>query len=83
MLYSILFVVPFIPKVVQAANDWTKPCLQGVCSYDLPASTNASGSVQLVRISFLPSPEFSSHNYACVSRVPHILFQISHQLLVG
>ncbi|KAF9466288.1 hypothetical protein BDZ94DRAFT_1306284 [Collybia nuda] len=27
---------------VQAVNDWSQPCLSGVCSYDLPASAGSS-----------------------------------------
>ncbi|KAA1467373.1 hypothetical protein DENSPDRAFT_238702 [Dentipellis sp. KUC8613] len=30
-----------------AANDWSKPCLQGQCSYDLPASHTASASLKV------------------------------------
>jgi hypothetical protein len=25
---------------VRAANDWNKPCFQGDCSYDIPATDN-------------------------------------------
>ncbi|KAF7329620.1 hypothetical protein MKEN_00225000 [Mycena kentingensis (nom. inval.)] len=46
---------------VSARNDWSKPCLSGVCSYDLPSTTGAksSGSIQIVR-PLLPSHLSSS-----------------------
>lgn len=32
----------------QALNDWSKPCLSGVCSYDIPESTgSSSGSLKI------------------------------------
>jgi hypothetical protein len=33
-----------------AANDWSVPCTQGKCSWDVPADTGASGSVQIVSL---------------------------------
>jgi len=35
-----------------AANDWSVPCTQGKCSWDLPADSGASGTVHIVRLSF-------------------------------
>lgn len=32
---------------VLAANDWLVPCLQGQCSWDLPASSGSSGNLQI------------------------------------
>ncbi|KAJ6546623.1 hypothetical protein B0H10DRAFT_2131051 [Mycena sp. CBHHK59/15] len=43
MRSSILVIVPFL-TAIKAANDWTKPCIYGSCSYDLPASSNSSSS---------------------------------------
>ena len=41
---------------VLAANDWLVPCVQGQCSWDLPADSGASGTVQLVRFhSYFPT----------------------------
>jgi hypothetical protein len=35
---------------VHAANDWTKPCFQGSCSWDVVASDNSiPGTMQIVR----------------------------------
>jgi hypothetical protein len=41
---------------VGATNDWTKPCFQGSCSYDVVASnTSVAASLQIVsQISVLP-----------------------------
>jgi len=48
MVYSVLLLVPFLFAAVHAANDWSKPCFQGVCSYDLPASAgSASGTMKI------------------------------------
>ena len=33
-----------------AANDWSVPCTQGKCSWDLPAASGASGTVHIVRL---------------------------------
>lgn len=31
-----------------AVNDWSVPCTQGQCSWDLPADSSASGTVHIV-----------------------------------
>jgi len=33
-----------------AANDWSIPCIQGQCSWDIPADAGASGTVHIVRL---------------------------------
>ncbi|KAJ6522865.1 hypothetical protein B0H19DRAFT_1008804 [Mycena capillaripes] len=48
MTPSILFILSFL-SAARAANDWNKPCLSGVCSYDLP-STNGSTSSGSMKI---------------------------------
>jgi hypothetical protein len=35
-----------------AANDWSAPCTQGKCSWDLPGDSGASGTVHIVRLCF-------------------------------
>ncbi len=35
-----------------AVNDWTVPCIQGQCSWDLPAESGSSGSVKVVSLYF-------------------------------
>lgn len=42
MVYSTLFLLPLIASA-RAANDWKKPCFNGECSWDLPA-TNPDGT---------------------------------------
>ncbi|KAH9846167.1 hypothetical protein C2E23DRAFT_602807 [Lenzites betulinus] len=43
----IVFIALFtIPRPVQAANDWAKPCFDGQCSWDLISSI-ASGTLQI------------------------------------
>ncbi|KAK7038619.1 hypothetical protein R3P38DRAFT_2615803 [Favolaschia claudopus] len=37
MFYSVLFVLPFLSGI-HALNDWSVPCINGECSYDLPSS---------------------------------------------
>ncbi|THU98958.1 hypothetical protein K435DRAFT_795246 [Dendrothele bispora CBS 962.96] len=32
---------------VRSANDWSVPCLNGTCEYDLPSSSGASGTLQI------------------------------------
>ncbi|KAF8988456.1 hypothetical protein BDQ17DRAFT_1257644 [Cyathus striatus] len=48
MAYTTVISILFF-SVVHAANDWSKPCLSGVCQYDLPSSTNggSSGTVKI------------------------------------
>ncbi|KAJ7853368.1 hypothetical protein B0H13DRAFT_1538765, partial [Mycena leptocephala] len=48
MTYSVLLILSFL-SAARAANDWTKPCVSGVCSYDLP-STNGSTSSGTMKI---------------------------------
>ncbi|TDL21321.1 hypothetical protein BD410DRAFT_724403 [Rickenella mellea] len=40
MISSSIFLA-VLPLVAQAANDWSKPCLQGICSYDVAQSTTS------------------------------------------
>ncbi|KNZ76532.1 hypothetical protein J132_09954 [Termitomyces sp. J132] len=48
MFSSIFLFVSLAVAAVQALNDWSKPCLSGVCSYDLPDSTeSSSGSLKI------------------------------------
>ncbi|KAJ7708198.1 hypothetical protein B0H17DRAFT_1191688 [Mycena rosella] len=42
MFFSLLFLVPFL-AVINAANDWSVPCITGECSYDI-LTTNGSSS---------------------------------------
>jgi hypothetical protein len=35
-----------------AANDWSVPCTQGECSWDLPVESGASGTVHIVSLCF-------------------------------
>ncbi|KAJ7182942.1 hypothetical protein C8R43DRAFT_868475 [Mycena crocata] len=47
MLSALLVIVPFFAGI-NAANDWTKPCTSGQCSYDLPAvNGSASGTLKI------------------------------------
>ncbi|KAJ7266370.1 hypothetical protein B0H12DRAFT_1099380 [Mycena haematopus] len=48
MLSSFLVIVPLF-AAVNAANDWSVPCITGECSYDLPATngSTASGTVTI------------------------------------
>ena len=39
-----------LPLLVSAANDWSKPCLDGWCSYDISSSdTSMEGTMTIVR----------------------------------
>ena len=43
-------------QFVLAANDWLVPCVQGQCSWDLPADSGSSGTLQIVRFhSYIPT----------------------------
>ena len=47
-----------------AVNDWSVPCTQGKCSWDVPADSGASGSVNIVSLRLLiPYPSLTS---ACI-----------------
>ena len=56
-----------------AVNDWSVPCTQGKCSWDVPAESGASGSVQIVslcstytkRVAF-PYPLLTLYIYAYI-----------------
>ncbi|KAJ7143998.1 hypothetical protein C8R44DRAFT_141912 [Mycena epipterygia] len=41
--YFALLILSLI-AATRAENDWTQPCLSGVCSYDLPSTNGSSGS---------------------------------------
>ncbi|KAJ7075240.1 hypothetical protein B0H15DRAFT_956646 [Mycena belliarum] len=47
MLSSVLVIVPFL-GLINAANDWTKPCTKGQCFYDLPATNAASAGTMKI-----------------------------------
>ncbi|KAJ3512020.1 hypothetical protein NLJ89_g3766 [Agrocybe chaxingu] len=42
MAFPRLLLLVAVATVVSANNDWSKPCFEGVCEYDLPASSGAS-----------------------------------------
>ncbi|CAA7262406.1 unnamed protein product [Cyclocybe aegerita] len=42
MAFPRLLLLIAVATVVSANNDWSKPCFDGVCEYDLPASSGAS-----------------------------------------
>ncbi|KAF7297644.1 hypothetical protein MKEN_01387500 [Mycena kentingensis (nom. inval.)] len=46
MLSTAIFFV-LLSSVLAQNNDWSKPCLDGECFWDLPASVNASGTVRI------------------------------------
>lgn len=45
-----LIIVLVVGRRALAVNDWSVPCTQGKCSWDLPADSGASGSVQIVSL---------------------------------
>ncbi|TFK18148.1 hypothetical protein FA15DRAFT_649819 [Coprinopsis marcescibilis] len=50
MAFSLLLTFAFLASSVLAdtGNDWSKPCLEGVCFYDLPATTETgSGTLKI------------------------------------
>ncbi|KAJ7075244.1 hypothetical protein B0H15DRAFT_37212 [Mycena belliarum] len=47
MLSSILVLVPFLAGI-NAANDWTVPCVKGQCSYDLPTTNGPSSGTMKI-----------------------------------
>lgn len=53
MLFLQLILLAVLSNSAQifALNDWSKPCFQGECSYDLPESNEGSGSLKIVRAS--------------------------------
>ncbi|KAJ7763197.1 hypothetical protein DFH07DRAFT_813093 [Mycena maculata] len=47
MLSSVLVLVPFV-TLINAANDWSVPCITGECSYDIPTTNGtASGTMAI------------------------------------
>ena len=58
---------------VLAVNDWSVPCTQGKCAWDLPGDSGASGSVKIVslcstyikHVAFL-YPSLTPHTYAYI-----------------
>ncbi|KAA1475878.1 hypothetical protein DENSPDRAFT_883888 [Dentipellis sp. KUC8613] len=46
-LYAYASLLSLVGTQALAANDWAVPCLQGQCSYDLPASSGATATVQV------------------------------------
>ncbi|KJA17632.1 hypothetical protein HYPSUDRAFT_205982 [Hypholoma sublateritium FD-334 SS-4] len=48
MFSSVLLLLPALVAPAFAANDWSKPCLSGVCEYDMPATNGAaSGTLKI------------------------------------
>ncbi|KAF7292168.1 hypothetical protein MIND_01243900 [Mycena indigotica] len=46
MFSPFLLLIPFLTGI-NAANDWSKPCISGSCSYDLTTNGTASGTVTI------------------------------------
>ena len=62
MLPILLLLLPLATLGQQ--NDWSKPCFQGECFYDLlPTNTQASGSLKIVRI----LPTHNDHDHAFIA----------------
>lgn len=52
-----------------AVNDWSVPCTQGKCSWDLPADSGASGTMHIVSLLFLSAftdPSLTWPTYAYI-----------------
>ncbi|KAJ7143851.1 hypothetical protein C8R44DRAFT_759017 [Mycena epipterygia] len=47
MLATALFLTLVSSGVLAQNNDWTKPCLEGECFYDLPESSGVSGTMRV------------------------------------
>ncbi|KAJ7438099.1 hypothetical protein B0H11DRAFT_2105656 [Mycena galericulata] len=47
MLSTALFFALVSSGVLAQNNDWTKPCLEGECFYDLPEATGVSGTMRV------------------------------------
>ncbi|TFY68021.1 hypothetical protein EVG20_g3724 [Dentipellis fragilis] len=45
--FAFIIALSLAGKTVLAANDWTVPCTNGQCSYDLPSHSSASASVHV------------------------------------
>lgn len=58
--FSIAVGFSFLITSARALNDWSVPCFGGECSYDLPVTSQSSGSVKIV--SHLPRLHFTSFN---------------------
>ncbi|KAA1475907.1 hypothetical protein DENSPDRAFT_452584 [Dentipellis sp. KUC8613] len=46
-LYAYASLLSLVGMQAFAANDWSLPCTQGQCSYDLPSNSNTSATVQV------------------------------------
>lgn len=70
-----------------AVNDWSIPCTQGECSWDLPPDSGASGSIHIVRLYFCQQPSLFRTLTDCAahthSGVLPTRFQTSPRPLAG
>ncbi|KAF9445254.1 hypothetical protein P691DRAFT_785478 [Macrolepiota fuliginosa MF-IS2] len=48
--FSILLAVLTTSLQAHATNDWSKPCFNGTCQYDLPTSANGTGASGTIKI---------------------------------
>jgi hypothetical protein len=46
-----------------AVNDWSVPCTQGKCSWDLPADSSASGALHIVSLCFTCAKHVAFHGH--------------------
>ncbi|TFY62936.1 hypothetical protein EVG20_g6519 [Dentipellis fragilis] len=46
-LYAYASLLSLVGMQAFAANDWSVPCMQGKCSYDLPSDSSSSASLQV------------------------------------
>lgn len=50
--FSSLLLLSLYSTSILASNDWSKPCFNGICSYDLPDTPSGpSGTLKIVRSS--------------------------------
>ena len=47
---ALLTLVLATPLRAQVVNDWSIPCTQGVCSWNLPAESGTEGWIQIVSV---------------------------------
>ncbi|KAJ7471656.1 hypothetical protein B0H11DRAFT_1729811 [Mycena galericulata] len=82
MIYS-AFLILSVTAAAHAANDWTKPCLDGVCSYDLPSANDSSPSGSMKIASYAIGDITEAAGWKILGCSPDVLSQDIRLVCMG
>ena len=55
MISPVFVLLGVLPALVSAANDWSVPCFQGVCAYDIKQDENDMPATMVIVVGLFPN----------------------------